>query len=179
MTNRLRYPWQLRLLMIACLFPWTFHLQAQCDCYTVNGSTCMGTANAGSIAFSVQYVGDGIIYVDNNCAGDLGQVASEVNVTQPPGNPPTVEISGGYNNMSMVPAGEVVTFSYFYPGGDSDTVCIEISFVDTLAPQLNMTIPDVTVDCEVADFTQWWQDQVSALEINSTDNCQIDTIFHT
>ena len=180
MTNRLRLPWQLRLLMIiACLFPWTLGLNAQCDCVTVNGSTCTGTANAGSINFSVQYSGNGIIYVDETCNGDLGEVASDVNVGQPPGNPPTVHISGGYNNMSMVPAGEVVTFSYFYPGGNSDTLCIVISFVDTIPPDINTTIPDVSVDCEMADFTQWWEDQVDSLYAHSTDNCDIDTIYHS
>ena len=178
MTNRLRLPWQWRLLLIACLFPWTSSLFSQCDCYSLNGVACNGTANAGAINFSINYPGDGTIYVDNTCTSDLGVVASEVIITQPLGNSPDVEISGGYTVSSMVPAGETVTFSYYYSGVDSDTLCVEISFVDTISPQLNVNIPDITVDCESADFTQWWQDQLDLIESNRTDNCEIDTIYH-
>jgi gliding motility-associated-like protein len=44
---------------------------------------------------------------------------------------------------------------------------------------MNYTIPDAMVDCGVADFTGWWEDQVDSLYANATDNCGIDTIYHS
>ncbi|HHM20667.1 MAG TPA: T9SS type B sorting domain-containing protein [Bacteroidetes bacterium] len=178
MTNRLLLPSrQLRLFLIAFLFPWTINLFAQCDCVSVDSILCQGTANGGAINFSIRYFGNGFLQVSNNCMGDLDQIDS-VAIVAPTGNPPTVEISGGYNAMSMVPVGEEVTFSYFYPGGDSDTLCIKIQVVDTLPPALNTIIPNDTVDCEMANFTLWWQAQVDSLQLHATDDCQVDTVYH-
>ena len=179
MTNRLRLPWQWRLLLIACLFPWTSSLSAQCDCTTVNGSICEDVPNN----WTISYDGTGIIYVDNSCEAVLevgpGTQAGTITTTGPaPG--PVFIISDGKMLGDMVEAGDTITFKYYLDGvATTDTFCFNLIYVDTLSPELNTTIPDVSVDCGAADFTQWWEDQVDTLDLYATDNCDIDTIYHS
>lgn len=178
MTNRLRLPWQLRLFLIACLFPWTISLNAQCECGapTNNGATqvCSGDL------FTLTYSGPDTILVGSSCTGVLTTgIASSVAFMPAPAT--TVQsISGGYAEGDNVPAGSIVTYQYIVSDNTTfDTLCFNIEFVDDIAPVLNTTIPDTTVNCEVSDFTQWWNDQIDSLTMYSTDNCTIDTIFHS
>ena len=178
MTNRLHLPWQLRLLLIACLFPWTLSLNAQCECAVPinNGMTqvCSGDL------FTLTYSGPDTIYVGANCTGVLSTgISSSVSFMPAPAT--TVQsISGGYSEGDNVPAGTIVTYQYVVSDNVTfDTLCFNIEFVDTISPVLNTVIPNATVDCELANFTQWWEDQVDSLYLHSMDNCGIDTIYHS
>lgn len=180
MTNRLHLPWQWRLLLIACLFPWTSSMFAQCDCTTVNGSVCEDMTNA----WSLSYDGSGLIYVGNSCDELLetgpGTQAGTITINAPSGTNPDFIISDGYALGDMVMAGDTVTFKYFLDGiATTDTFCFSLIYLDTISPSINTTIADVTVDCESADFTQWWQDQINLLQMNSTDNCGAVTVTHS
>lgn len=177
MTNRLRLPWQLRLLMIACLFPWTSSLSAQCECGspTNNGMTqvCSGDV------FTLTYSGPDTIYVGSGCTGVLTTGGASSVAFMPTPTTTVQSISGGFSGGDDVPAGTTVTYQYIVSNNvDFDTLCFNIEFVDTISPQLNISIPNVSVDCGSADFTQWWEDQVDSLYLYSTDNCGVDTIFH-
>ncbi len=179
MINRLHLPWQMQLLLIACLFPWTSSLNAQCDCTTVNGSLCEDVPNQWSLAYN----GSGLIYVGNSCdevlATGPGTQAGSFTINAPSGANPDFVITGGYSLGDMVMAGDTVTFKYYLDGVmTTDTFCFSLIYLDTVPPSLNTTIPNVTVDCESANFTQWWEDQVDSLVLHADDNCGIDSIFH-
>ncbi|MEO1262421.1 MAG: gliding motility-associated C-terminal domain-containing protein [Bacteroidota bacterium] len=180
MTNRLRLPWQWRLLLIACLFPWTSSLSAQCDCVTVDSSLCEDLTNQ----WSMSYNGTGLIYVGNSCDEILetgpGTQAGTITINAPSGSNPDFVITEGFALGDMVMAGDTVTFKYYLDGvAMTDTFCFSLVYLDTLPPVLNTTIPNVSVDCEMANFTQWWEDQVDTLALYASDNCGIDTIFHS
>ncbi len=178
MTNRLHLPWQLRLLLIACLFPWTSNLIAQCECgMPINNGT---TQVCSGDLFTLTYSGPDTIYVGSDCMGVLSTgISSSVSFMPAPAT--TVQtISGGFSEGDDVPGGTVVTYQYIVSDNvTEDTLCFLIEFVDTIPPAFNTTISNASVDCGVANFTQWWEDQVDSLTLHSTDNCGISTINHS
>ena len=179
MKNRLLLPLQLRLFVSACLFLWTFSLAAQCDCFTVNSSTCEDVPNQ----WSLTYEGDGRVYVGNACTAVLetgaGTQAGNISINAPSGSNPDFIIMGGHSIGDMVPAGDTVIFKYYLDGvATTDTFCFSLVFLDTIPPTINWTTQADDFDCGIADFTKWQEDNIDSLIANSTDNCGIDTVYH-
>ena len=77
---------------------------------------------------------------------------------------------------------QVVQVGYEYivsDGSTEDTLCFFIDFVDNTPPVLNYTVQNTTVDCGMADYNAWWNAQIDSLELHGTDNCGIDTVYHS
>jgi gliding motility-associated-like protein len=178
MKNRLLFSRQAQLLLAFCLFPWTFNLYAQCEC----GSPAMngGTQSCTGDVFTLTYSGQDTFYVGANCAGNLLFPLGAVTVS-PAFNSNTYSASlTGYNLGDMVPGGAVVTVHYIVVGNSaSDTLCFQLTFLDTLPPEINTVLSNDTVNCEMSDYTAWWQSQIDSLQANATDNCGMNSYSHS
>ncbi len=190
MTNRLLLKWQLRLLFVMSLIPCTMQLLAQCECGTptmIPDPSCPGGTKqvcTGDL-FTMTYCGPDTIFIGASCMGTLsspstyiqvsgGTVSSFVEYVPP----------GGYPIGSNVPAGTNVTVHYIISapgaGGIKDTLCFNLSFIDTIPPVIDINLTNATVPCESDNYAGWLQAQMDSLSANQAgfDNCGIDTIYN-
>lgn len=191
MTNRLLLKWQLRLLFVMSLIPFTLQLAAQCECGTptqVPDPLCPGgfKQSCTGDCFTLEYCGPDTIFVGVSCSGVLNSPGSSVTIktcqgaflsTFEPYVPP-----GGYSFGSNVPGGTNVTVHYIITSsaGLKDTLCYNVSFVDTIPPMITIDLESDTVSCEMDDYAGWLQAQMDSLEAHKAefDNCGIDTIYN-
>jgi hypothetical protein len=192
MTNRLLLKWQLRLLFVMSLIPFTLQLAAQCECGTptqVPDPLCPGgfKQSCTGDCFTLNYCGPDTIYIGGACAGVLSSPSSFLQVST---SCPSTFVSsfvefvppGGYPIGSMVPAGTNVTVHYIVTAntGLKDTLCFGLAFVDTIPPMITIDLESDTVGCEMDDYAGWLQAQMDSLEAHKAefDNCGIDTIYN-
>ncbi len=188
MTNRLLLKWQLRLLFAMSLIPCTLQLVAQCECGTpiqVPDPLCPGgfKQSCTGDVFTLAYCGPDTVYVNASCEGVLSSPSTFIQIS---GNPVSSFVEfvppGGYPIGSMVPAGTTVTVHYIItsPSSVKDTLCFNISFVDTIPPVIDINLVSDTVACEVDDYAGWRQTQMDSLIAHQADfdNCGIDTIYN-
>ncbi len=188
MTNRLLLKWQLRLLFAIGLIPCTLQLLAQCECGSptmIPDPTCPGGTRqvCSGDQFTMTYCGPDTIFIGTSCIGTLNSPSTFIQVSG--GNISTfVEYvpPGGYPIGSTVPAGTDVTVHYIItsPVGVKDTLCYRLSFIDTVAPIINIPLTNGTATCESDNYLGWLQAQMDSLDAhrNEFDNCGIDTIYN-
>lgn len=131
----------------------------------------------------MNYCGPDTIYIGATCMGTLTSPSTYIQISG--GNissfveyvPP-----GGYPIGSNIPTGTEVTVHYIItsPTNIKDTLCFNLSFVDTLPPSITIALESDTVGCEVDDYAGWLQNQMDSLEAHKVefDNCGIDTIYN-
>lgn len=188
MTNRLLLKWHLRLLLAIGLIPFTLQLFAQCECGTptmIPDPTCPGGTRqvcSGDL-FTMTYCGPDTIFIGTSCIGTLSSPSTYIQVSG--GNISTfVEYvpPGGYPIGSTVPAGTDVAVHYIItsPTAVKDTLCYILSFIDTVAPVIDIALTNATSPCESDNYAGWLQAQMDSLDVHSMDfdNCGIDTIYH-
>lgn len=188
MTNRLLLTWQLRLLFVISLLPLTLQLSAQCECGTpaqVPDPLCPGgyKQQCTGDVFTMNYCGPDTIFVGASCMGTLTSPSTYIQLS---GSPISSFVEfvppGGYPIGSSVPAGTQVTVHYIItsPTNVKDTLCFQLSFIDTIPPNINITLPSDTASCEMNDYAGWLQANMDSLEAhkNDFDNCGIDTIYN-
>jgi len=166
MINRLLLSWSLRLVLVAGILSWTIRANAQCESPGDN--------------FTLTYNGPDTFFVGNNCTDTLFIGTGALTIAPTPSSLIFSAALTGYNLGSQVPSGTTVTMHYIVMGGGfSDTLCFDIVFADTIPPQMNYTPTNDTVACGAANFTAWWQTQMDSLMANATDNCTVDTFYHS
>ncbi|MFQ5445708.1 MAG: hypothetical protein ACE5FF_02140, partial [Saprospiraceae bacterium] len=166
MMNRLLLFWSLRILLVAGLFSWTTRADAQCE-------------SPGNL-FTLTYMGPDTFFVGNTCTDTLFIGTGVLTVSPTPSSLIYSAALTGYSLGSQVPSGTTVTMHYIAIGGGvEDTLCFDIIFADTTAPQMNYTPTNDTVDCGSANFTAWWQSHMDSIMANATDNCTVDTFYHS
>ncbi|MCC6724109.1 MAG: gliding motility-associated C-terminal domain-containing protein [Saprospiraceae bacterium] len=188
MTNRLLLKWQLRLLFAIGLIPLALQLQAQCECGSpmmIPDPTCPGGTRqvcSGDL-FTMTYCGPDTIFIGTSCIGTLNSPSTYIQVSG--GNISTfVEYvpPGGYPIGATIPAGTDVTVHYIItsPSAVKDTLCYVLSFIDTVAPVINIPLTNGTATCESDNYAGWLQAQMDSLDVhrNDFDNCGIDTIYN-
>lgn len=171
MMNRLLSSGLLRFLFVVGLLPWTLFTNAQ-----VNYCESPGDR------YTLIYSGPDTFYVGNDCMTNLSIPSASITFTPilfsgfVPFTPP-----GGYGVGDPIPGGTVVTVHYIIWGGSPvvyDTLCFQLTFLDTIPPAINTVLSSDTVLCDLADYSTWLSDHLDSLAANSTDNCTIDTIYH-
>lgn len=192
MTNRLLLTWQLRFLLAMSLIPCTLQLIAQCECGSpvqVADPLCPGgfKQSCTGDCFTLSYCGPDTIFIGGGCTGVLSSPSTFVQVSS---SCPSTFVSsfvefvppGGYPIGSNVPAGTDVTVHYIVTAntGLKDTLCFNLSFIDTIPPLINIPLQNASVTCEADNYPAWLQAQMDSLMVhqNDFDNCGIDTIYN-
>jgi gliding motility-associated-like protein len=168
MMNRLLLSWSLRLLLLAGLFSWTTRANAQSYC-----------ESPGDL-FTLSYSGPDTFFVGNTCTDTLFIGTGSLTVSPTPSSLIYSAALTGYSLGSQVPSGTTVTLHYIAIGGGiEDTLCFDLVFADTMPPAMNYTPTSDTVDCGSANFTAWWQSHMGSIMAYATDNCTVDTFYHS
>ena len=171
MMNRLLSSWQLRVLFVVSLLPWAMNSFAQ-------SIYCESPGDR----YTLNYSGPDTFYIGNDCMSNLNIPSASITFSPilftgfMPYTP-----TGGYGVGDPVPGGTVVTVHYIIWGGTPvvyDTLCFQLTFLDTIPPLINTTLTSDTASCDMADYSTWLNEHLDSLAANSSDNCTVDTIFH-
>ena len=175
--NRLLLPWQRRLWLALAIIPWALTLNAQCECGTATNNgieqVCSGTM------FTLTYTGEDTIFVGTDCMENLLIPTGSVDIDPPPFSFTFDADLTGYGLGDMVPGGTVVNVHYIISsammGGTMDTLCFNLTFIDNIPPQINTTLFNDTVACDLVDYPGWVAAKLNQVDMNSTDNCSVFT----
>lgn len=171
MINRLLSHLCLQIFLAVGLSLWVVSVNAQVN-YCENPGD----------SYTLTYTGPDTFYVGNACMMKLEIPNATVSISPPffngliPFTPP-----GGYGVNDSIPGGVVVTVHYVVWGGSPvvyDTLCFDLTFLDTIPPVINTALSDETIACELSDYPGWLSNQMDTLAAYSTDNCGIDSIYH-
>lgn len=169
MINRLLSLRLLQFSFVAGLLLWTTLTNAQT-------SDCESTG----VRFTLTYSGPDTFYVDSaSCRVRLEIPSGTISTTPPFTGSTSYTPPGGYGIGDSIPAGTVVDVHYIFWGGTPliyDTLCFQVTIVDTIPPEINTTLTSDTVLCELGDYGAWLSDHLDSLAANSTDNCGIDGV---